>query len=352
MRLKLTSKYGTVVKTFADGITSADFILLVEADPKLTDNKKVLVIGVQVGFLSRAIDIQRDSRSLEDIGITNGSKVRVEFDSGGSASHVPEVTTAISNADKKIDSERKIATTKAESISRTEMRDRESKNSDIALLYIKEFDSYLILRNIPDDNSCLFNSISYAMVGYDSFGADGVSPPGQLRQVVAEHILSHEEVYDEAVLGRPVADYVNWIQKKDSWGGAIELGILSQWFNVTILCLDIESDKYITFDASENPRGYIILVYSGIHYDVLAQNEQLLKEDFVKKWDTTLWPAENQAIKEYGQQMGALLQSKDYSTNTTKFRVRCLDCYEVLVGEMGASRHANQTGHYNFGEVR
>lgn len=265
---------------------------------------------------------------------------------------------------------------------------------DIPSVYIDSLQKYLILRNIPDDNSCLFNSISYALSGANSYQT--FSPPSDLRQIVVSYIEKDPALYSEAVLGRPRQEYCEWILKKDSWGGAIELGILADWFDVRITCIDIELGNFIQIEnESKKPKEFIVLIYSGIHYDVFALNANLNTTD--KELDQCKWRIdgrrngsgeeeekdenghiggeptkyeeskakkagddldergerdEETAILKASEKLCKLLQERDYSTNTTTFRVRCLDCYLVLVGEVGASKHAEQTGHLNFGEVK
>ncbi len=46
--------------------------------------------------------------------------------------------------------------------------------------------------------------------------------------MVASAILSNPIQYNEAILGRPIDEYIEWILKPNSWGGAIELAILSE----------------------------------------------------------------------------------------------------------------------------
>lgn len=216
-------------------------------------------------------------------------------------------------------------------------------SSDIPHVYIPELSTNLILRNVPDDNSCLFSSISLALTGsIDWKSLD-------LRKIVAEEIRKLPEIYTEEILERPTNQYCDWIQRPESWGGAIELGILAKHLNIRITTYDIDLGLPITFqDETNPPTRYILLIYSGIHYDALVTNK-VLKSD--KTGDTGVWSL-NMSLSAASEKLVKLLQSKNYATNTTKFRVRCLDCYEILVGEQGASRHANSTGHFRFGEVK
>lgn len=213
---------------------------------------------------------------------------------------------------------------------------------DIPHVYIPELSTNLILRNVPDDNSCLFSSISLALTGTIDWKLL------DLRRVVAETIQQSPNFYTKEILERPMDQYCAWIQKPESWGGAIELGILAKHLNVRIITYDIDLGQPITFqDETNPPERFILLIYSGVHYDALVTNKVLTSD---KRGDVGVWDIGSD-LSAASETLVKLLQTKNYATNTTKFRVRCLDCYEVLVGEVGASRHANSTGHSRFGEV-
>lgn len=44
-----------------------------------------------------------------------------------------------------------------------------------------------------------------------------------MRQIIAMEVASDLDTYNEAVLGKPNAEYCVWIQQPSSWGGAIEV---------------------------------------------------------------------------------------------------------------------------------
>lgn len=46
-----------------------------------------------------------------------------------------------------------------------------------------------------------------------------------MREIIAMEVASDQETYNEAMLGKPNADYCVWIQQPSSWGGAIEVFI-------------------------------------------------------------------------------------------------------------------------------
>jgi len=95
-------------------------------------------------------------------------------------------------------------------------------------------DNYLVLRVMPDDNSCLFRAFAYAVLPTD----DKVVV--ELRSIIASAIRSNPEVYTKVVLEQEPENYCAWIQTQDAWGGAIELGILAQHFEVEICSIDVQ----------------------------------------------------------------------------------------------------------------
>lgn len=217
------------------------------------------------------------------------------------------------------------------------------QNDGIPHVHISALNQYMILRNVPDDNACLFNAITYALQG--TFKWPGLN----LRDIVASTVEVNPQTYDEVVLGRTPAKYCEWIRKDDAWGGAIELGILSKYLNVRINCFDVELGRSMVFQDEERiPSKFVCLVYSGIHYDCFVTNQFLTQN---KSGDQGNWTENEDAILQASATLVSQLQKRNYTTNTTTFRVRCLECYEVLVGEMGASNHANSKGHFRFGEV-
>jgi len=91
-----------------------------------------------------------------------------------------------------------------------------------------------VLRVMPDDNSCLFRAFSYAVLPTD----DKVVV--ELRSIIAQAIRSNPELYTKVVLEQEPENYCAWIQTQDAWGGAIELGILAQHFEVEICSIDVQ----------------------------------------------------------------------------------------------------------------
>lgn len=95
-----------------------------------------------------------------------------------------------------------------------------------------------VLRVMPDDNSCLFTAVSGALRGTNS-GLDG-SSPDKLRHIVTDHILAHPDVYTKVVLEKEPRDYCAQMLRPDVWGGAIELGIISEVFGIEVCVVNVK----------------------------------------------------------------------------------------------------------------
>lgn len=89
---------------------------------------------------------------------------------------------------------------------------------------------------MPSDNSCLFTAFGGALPKQ--------IPAPKLRQMMAEYITEHCDVYNEAILGSPPADYCRSIEDPDRWGGGIELSILSTIFDIQICTYDVQVRSY------------------------------------------------------------------------------------------------------------
>lgn len=61
---------------------------------------------------------------------------------------------------------------------------------------------------------------------------------------MAQTIQSDPDQYSDAILGMPRDQYISTIQKSSSWGGAIELAILSTVHQVEIAAIDIQSSVW------------------------------------------------------------------------------------------------------------
>lgn len=206
--------------------------------------------------------------------------------------------------------------------------------------------STLVLRVMPDDNSCLFRAFSTAFFG------TGIDSMQELRSIIAQQIQSHPEMYSAVVLERDPDDYCKWIQKEDAWGGAIELDILSRHFEIEICSIDVQTLRRDRFNEGRPTR--CILVYSGIHYDTIALSPSDAPHDHAyapPEFDTKIFDAADPVLLEGAVDLCRTLQSRHYYTDPAAFSVKCNICGKSCVGEKGATEHAKETGHYDFGEA-
>ncbi|KAJ5555510.1 hypothetical protein N7461_003980 [Penicillium sp. DV-2018c] len=203
-----------------------------------------------------------------------------------------------------------------------------------------------VLRVMPDDNSCLFRAVGAAVMG-------DMDTMVELRSIIASSIQSNPEEYTEAILGQSPDKYCAWIQNEDSWGGAIELKILSEYFNIEICSIDVQTLNMFQFNEGAPTR--CIVVYSGIHYDVLAlspSNPPYTHANPLADGDTKIFESVDPVVLEKAKELCRVLQGKHYYTDTAGFTVRCNVCGGTFTGEKGATKHAAETGHYDFGESR
>lgn len=218
--------------------------------------------------------------------------------------------------------------------------------ADAPELPIPSHGGRLVLRVMPDDNSCLFRAFGSAVLGA------GLDCATELRALVAQEIQSQPDMYTAAILQRPTDQYCRWIQMPDSWGGAIELGILSMAFGVEICSINVQDLRVDRFNEGAERR--CLLVYSGIHYDTIAivpARNPFEGAVASSEEDSKIFDSKDQDIVDRAIDLCRVLQSRHYYTDTGGFTVKCLVCGWKGKGERGATKHAKESKHYEFGEA-
>lgn len=200
----------------------------------------------------------------------------------------------------------------------------------------------IVLRVMPDDNSCMFRAVGSAVL------SDSLDAMTELRSLVAQAIQRDPEQYNEAILQRAPDEYCKWISYSDSWGGGIELSILSQEFDIEIASINVQDNRVDRFNEGRPRR--CILVYSGIHYDTIALVPQGLSSQDPSQ-DIKLFDASDDVILEAARELCGQLRKQHYFTDTQKFDIKCNRCGWKGAGERGAIQHATETGHSDFGEA-
>lgn len=121
-------------------------------------------------------------------------------------------------------------------------------------------------RVCPSDNSCLFHAAAYVL--RNKSRTEGP----KLREECASIVQAHDDFFTELLLERPNHEYVEWIRRPTSWGGAVELVILSFLTQTEIIALDLESVRMQRFGHDKDYTVRAFLVYTGKHYDAIALN--------------------------------------------------------------------------------
>ncbi|XP_023174106.2 ubiquitin thioesterase OTU1 [Drosophila hydei] len=310
-------------------------------------------LHVLVGFPPRPLDLSDEQqRNLRSIGIQSGETLIVEekvvsvvnnsvtmeddealarrLQAEEDAEHLRQVTTsntelnAISTGAQTSNSESEHATVAAPA--------EAGPNGD--------FNGILLKKVVPADNSCLFTSIRFVLNGkVDNEGSE------MMRHIIAQEVAADTQQYNDAVLGKSNAEYCAWIQKADSWGGAIEVSILSNYYGIEIDVVDIQNAIINRFGEDKNFGLRVFLLFDGIHYDPLYM------EISQSASPATIFPVEELGVYQQAEQLANEAKSSRQFTNVDKFNLRCLQCDLLLVGQAQAQQHAKATGHANFGEI-
>lgn len=111
-----------------------------------------------------------------------------------------------------------------------------------------------------------------------------------MRQIIASTVNGDKHEYNEGILGRPNDEYCAWILQPESWGGAIEVSILSAYYGLEFDVVDITNAIINRFGEDKNygMRGF--LLFDGIHYDPLyLESTNVSKCNFVNSKQKRHW---------------------------------------------------------------
>lgn len=200
----------------------------------------------------------------------------------------------------------------------------------------------LARRVVPADNSCLFTSIYYVVEG-------GVYDPAcapEMRNLIAQIVASDPESYSEAILGKTNQEYCDWIRRDDTWGGAIEVSILSKFYQCEICVVDTQTVRIDRFGEDAGYAKRVLLIYDGIHYDPLER--RIPNSDIPPQ---TIFSSSDDIVLAQALELADEARRKRQFTDVNRFTLRCMVCQKGLTGQVEAREHAKETGHTNFGEV-
>ncbi|CAN8068808.1 unnamed protein product [Agarophyton chilense] len=199
----------------------------------------------------------------------------------------------------------------------------------------------LVIRQVPDDNSCLFRSVN-ALLGR------AAQPPVSLRTIVRDAVAAQPALYGEAFLGRSNSEYQLWIMNENSWGGAIELSILAKHFKLELAAFDVKTMRLDRYGEGNGYRTVGFLLYDGIHYNYVAL--ALGDASSSLELDVTQFQVQESMVVDHVRRVAQAQHNARKYTDTANARFKCGQCGAVFKGEQQVALHAKQSGHSQFSE--
>ncbi|XP_075971327.1 yod1 deubiquitinase [Anticarsia gemmatalis] len=268
-------------------------------------------VCVLCGYPPKPLDISNDNKKISDIGLKTGETLIVEEKAVPSGANIPP-----------------------------EPKPKPVENGIASHETIGPCRPGILMKKVvPSDNSCLFTSIGFVLNG-----SVDTSVHTLMRQIIAMEVASDTETYNEAMLGKPNAEYCVWIQQPSSWGGAIEVAILSRFYGLEMAVVDTLNAIINRFGEDKNYGQRVFLLFDGVHYDplYLEQSDGGIQ---------TIFAAEDMEIYREAEQLAHEAKSSRQFTDLNKFTLKCMVCDKFLTGQVEAQKHAKETKHTNFGEV-
>ncbi|XP_064606549.1 ubiquitin thioesterase OTU1-like [Liolophura sinensis] len=293
-----------------NGLTSASTVGLLRK--KLSELTQIPNTSLKVlsGYPPKAVDLSDEGRELLGL-ISSGDTLIVEEDKSESPCKTSKA--AVKNADN---------------------------------MYQKQMNApqqgILTRKVVPANNSCLFTSINTVTTD----GNVDLTASSQMRELIAGIVMSDPVSFSDAFLGRSNKDYCKWIMKDDSWGGAIEVAILSDYYSVEIDVVDTQSARIDRFGEDKNYNKRVLILYDGIHYDPLVYEPCDPNRPIQTIFDIT-----DDKILAQAMEIASEAKASRQFTDVSSFTLRCLVCQKALKGQEEAQQHAKETSHINFGEV-
>lgn len=190
------------------------------------------------GFPPKVLNIMDETLPISAYGIASGDTLILEEKADSSNKSIAQTTVMESNTP-----------------NMTSDNEEYSTSGGILMKHI-----------VPADNSCLFTSIHFVLNGkIDETGTAST----WMRNLIAETVSSDTENFSEAILGKPTSEYCRWIQDDKSWGGAIEIAIMSNYYGIEIAVVDTINAIINRFGEDKSFTHRVFLMFDGVHYDPL-----------------------------------------------------------------------------------
>ncbi|KAI1080266.1 OTU-domain-containing protein [Whalleya microplaca] len=322
MKIRYKAPTGGGTLDLDDGATVSQLLDTIKSSGGFAD------VTVKYGWPPRALVADQGDVSVQSLGLQRESLTVVPVESASTAA------AAASNPE--------AARGTAPPAPKKDVKDQNIS------VFMPETNSTLVLRVMPDDNSCLFTAVGGALRGLPP-SPDGYTPQ-QLRRIVVDHIRSNPAKFSAVVLEKSPEAYCARMLQPDTWGGAIELGIISELFNLEICVVDVKTNNVIRYGEGQHELR-CILVYSNVHYDRVA--EIFVEEQEVMEFDVTRWAVESSdhLVAHTKEMCKKLKEEHHYFTDTSDFVVLCNDCGWMGQGQKALAEHSLKTRHSNITEI-
>jgi hypothetical protein len=218
-----------------------------------------------------------------------------------------------------------------------------------------------------NDGDCLFSALITALQSAPLLSAASNSQvdfihnltPQTLRQLCCNIAASDQISYSPLLLGHSsLSAYKKHILNEFEWGSAIEIKMLSDYFQLDINCFDIAAKPaqanlinftYHDRHLSNEPRLCINLLYSGTHYDNLTVlNHATQSNLYLFQSADSFVP---RLLQDYSNTEAIVYQAAKQAQLANKKKIQCLECLVVLETNEEAQFHSMETDHIEFGEV-
>ncbi|CAJ0826400.1 10584_t:CDS:2 [Entrophospora sp. SA101] len=246
-----------------------------------------------------------DEVTLESAGIQNGDLILL-------TDLTPPPTAAAAITNRNLNSSKITAT-----------GDDSTTMSKDAVISSPVENGYAVLREMADDNSCLFRAIEdfcykkkfffKKIKKIKSIFKNNKSYVLENSSEVAQKLRQNPVTYSDIILGKSRNEYCKWIAQKNSWGGAIE-----------IRSVDVGTGRIDKYD-----------------YDAVALTPMISAD---KDYDQTIFEISDQSILNGAISIANKMKKLHKYTYTANFTLRCGQCEKGLVGDKEAVQHAKDTG--------
>lgn len=196
-------------------------------------------------------------------------------------------------------------------------------------------------RYVDADNSCLFSSIGY-LIDNKNFSE---TTRLQYRQLLANYLEGI--TIDAVTLGMSKEEYIESIQNPSTWGGAIELKLFSEMFQIEIASIDVQSNRVDIFGQDKNYPQRIYVLYNGVHYDPLVMAYTEDNVDDITSFESD----DSQTLIEFQNYVKVFNDAGDFVDPKNMNHFECDSCKSVFESQMEAYEHANNFQHWSFNEI-